>query len=145
MTVTLPGRELDTPKRARAYVTDFLREWNVSRDAVEMLTLAVSELATNAVTHVGHGTIAVRVTLTDDEALVSVTDGGLCGRPSARTGTGPDDEHGRGLALVEALVDRLVVRLYQETTEVLVAVALPGPVHDSSEGGADDDGARPHQ
>ncbi|MFD3480538.1 ATP-binding protein [Streptomyces sp. NPDC058695] len=145
--MTLPGRSYsrDTPRRARAYVRDFLREWNVPESVVEVLALAVSEFASNALAHVDHDTVDVRVSVTEDEAVVSVTDRGLSGLPTVSTETLPDDEHGRGLALVEALADRLEVLAHQQSTEVLAAVALPGHARDTGRGGtSDDDAPRAH-
>jgi anti-sigma regulatory factor (Ser/Thr protein kinase) len=73
------------------------------------LTLLASELAANAITHSksgeSGGTFTVRAWLSPgDYAWVEVTDhGGQWTEPKPGTEPNPDDEHGRGLAIVAAI------------------------------------------
>lgn len=69
-------------------------------DAVELM---VSELATNAISHV-HTSFEITVAQTGTEIRVEVRDHGG-GTPQKRS-PGPDIPHGRGLRIVEMLSDR---------------------------------------
>jgi two-component sensor histidine kinase len=72
-------------------------------DHTDLAELIVSELTTNALRH-GAGPITIRLTFTQEADLwLEVHDHGP-GRPIVREAT-PDDEQGRGLALLDALVD----------------------------------------
>lgn len=95
---------------ARGFVRDRMAEWaspSPEGHFVDDMMLVTSELVTNAVLH-GRGPIELSVALDDDIAEVTVTDTGG-GHPRLRPG---DDaaEHGRGLVLVDALVDDWGVR-----------------------------------
>ncbi|MFE4683956.1 ATP-binding protein [Streptomyces sp. NPDC056721] len=109
---------------ARAHTVDALREWQIDDDIVEALRLIVSELTTNAVVHTASRTIAITVSVTATEAIVTVTDQGLVGTPVARQAR-PEEEHGRGLALVEALATRWGSTPLVDGTQVEAAVTLP--------------------
>ncbi|WP_405634313.1 ATP-binding protein [Streptomyces sp. NBC_00056] len=109
---------------ARAHTVDALREWQIDDDIVEALRLIVSELVTNAVVHTASRTIEITVSVTATEAIVTVTDQGLCGTPVVRKAR-PEEEHGRGLALVEALATRWESTPLADGTRVEAAVALP--------------------
>jgi anti-sigma regulatory factor (Ser/Thr protein kinase) len=90
-----------SPRRARVFIARTLREWDCA-DIEDVAALLVSEVVTNAVTHVRSpavlsarydgGRVEVRV---EDRSDVL---------PKVRH-TGPDDESGRGLMLVDALAD----------------------------------------
>ncbi|MFD7818084.1 ATP-binding protein [Streptomyces sp. NPDC059785] len=92
--------------RARTLLREQTAAWKLGDEATETAVLLLSELVTNAYRHgrVSPGReIRVRCTLDDDRLRVLVTDanGTL---PAPRTAS-PDDESGRGLALVAALAD----------------------------------------
>ncbi|MFE2737306.1 ATP-binding protein [Streptomyces sp. NPDC059349] len=109
---------------ARAHAVDALREWQIDDDIVEALRLIVSELTTNAVVHTASRTIEITVSVTATEAIVTVTDQGLSGTPAARKAH-PEEEHGRGLALVEALATRWESSPLADGNQVEAAVTLP--------------------
>ena len=69
--------------------------------------VAFSELVTNSVLH-GAGPITVHARLMDRRLLCEVTD--RCVDLPMLLDAGPDDEHHRGLSLVEALTDDWWVR-----------------------------------
>ncbi|MFF1400446.1 ATP-binding protein [Streptomyces sp. NPDC058287] len=116
--------------RARAHTVDALREWKIDDTIVEALRLIVSELVTNAVVHTASRTIEITVSVTATEASVTVTDQGLFGTPVAREAR-PEEEHGRGLALVEALATRWASTPLADGHQVEAAIALPGQTADA--------------
>jgi anti-sigma regulatory factor (Ser/Thr protein kinase) len=88
---------------ARAAVRDRFVD-ALDRDDMSDLQLVVSELVANAFRH-GRGAIDVHVRHSGREVSGSVTDDGDGFRYALRGSTG-GDPHGRGLALVDALVTR---------------------------------------
>ncbi|MEV8319841.1 ATP-binding protein [Streptomyces sp. NPDC059900] len=122
----LPGHSERTPGEARAYVGLTLADWGVCEAVRADLQLIVSELATNAVTYTHSSEITVEITLTDDEAAVSVSDHGPHRRLHAQDAA-PDAEHGRGLLIVEALATRWEQsRADRGGTTVRALITLPG-------------------
>ncbi|WP_371629315.1 ATP-binding protein [Streptomyces sp. NBC_00341] len=91
-----------------------LRLWGLS-EVVDAAEICVSELAANVITHVGEGTPAtlvvemngthLRVALRDPDTRVLPT----------LVHAGPDDESGRGMALLDAVSDRWGVILGAES------------------------------
>jgi anti-sigma regulatory factor (Ser/Thr protein kinase) len=86
---------------SRRRVTDALVSWDAA-DLVERATLCVSEVVTNALEH-GRGPLELRVRLAADALHVEVHDSGRR-LPEPRDAL-PDDESGRGLAIVDAVSD----------------------------------------
>lgn len=102
---------------ARRFVRDRMLAWaSPSADGhfVDDLLVVTSELVTNAVLH-GRGPIELSVALDDAVAEVTVTDSGG-GHPRLRPDE-PNAEHGRGLVLVDALVDDWGVRRDDDSPE----------------------------
>ncbi|WP_283134198.1 ATP-binding protein [Rhizohabitans arisaemae] len=94
---------------ARAYARDLLAD-AVPATTLHDVTLAVSELVTNAVVHsdsgLPGGSVTVVVTL-GAAIRVEVTDAGCAGhRPEIARDVEPDATSGRGLRLVQALSAR---------------------------------------
>ncbi|MCP3819044.1 ATP-binding protein [Streptomyces sp. A3M-1-3] len=92
--------------RARALLGAQAREWKVSDELAGTAVLLLSELMTNACRHarVPPGReVWARCGLTDGTLRVEVLDANDV-LPQPRS-AGPDDESGRGLALVGALAD----------------------------------------
>ncbi|MFC4032892.1 ATP-binding protein [Streptomyces polygonati] len=93
-----------TVGRTRTLFIEQAKAWQLPRDTAETATLLLSELVTNAVRHsrVPGRQIGARFQLLSATVLrVEVSDAGN-GLPVLRR-SAPDDESGRGLALVEAL------------------------------------------
>lgn len=92
--------------RARALLAEQARAWKVPDEPAATAVLLLSELMTNAVRHarvpVGRE-IVTRCVLGGDLFRVEVIDANAA--PPCPRAAGPDDESGRGLALVEALSD----------------------------------------
>jgi len=93
--------ELSTPAAARCFVVESMRSAGV--DVGESVPVAVSELVTNSVLHVG-GTTRVSLLIDEHRLRVEVHDDDPT-LPVLRTPS-PDTVTGRGLLLVEALTDR---------------------------------------
>jgi anti-sigma regulatory factor (Ser/Thr protein kinase) len=88
--------------RARELVRKALSDWGLA-DHTNLAELIVSELTTNALRH-GAGPITLRLSYTSDRDLwLEVHDHGR-GRPVLQKTT-TDDEQGRGLALLDVLMD----------------------------------------
>lgn len=113
-TTSPPPREIDwllprTPRsvgRARSLLAEQARDWKVPDDVAGTAVLLLSELMTNAVRHgrvpVGRE-VEARCVLDGSVFRVEVADASDA-LPCPRE-AGPDDESGRGLALVELLAD----------------------------------------
>jgi two-component sensor histidine kinase len=86
---------------AREVVRKALVGWALSEYA-ELAELVVTELATNALRH-GAGPIDISLSFTGNELRTAVHDHGV-GRPVRRRTTA-DDEQGRGLELLDGLID----------------------------------------
>jgi anti-sigma regulatory factor (Ser/Thr protein kinase) len=85
---------------AREHARKALCDWGLGEHA-DLGELIVSELSTNAIRH-GDGPIQVRMSCDHGDLSVEVHDDGA-GRPVRGQAT-PDDEGGRGLALLDGLI-----------------------------------------
>ncbi|WP_443071541.1 ATP-binding protein [Streptomyces sp. WMMC940] len=95
------------PCHARQLVRHTLAEWLIPHDVLETAQLLVSELVTNAVTHAEGpvGLLLLRIRCAGRLVLrVEVTDTST--RLARRSNPTEQDEHGRGLELVQTLADR---------------------------------------
>ncbi|MFD8034874.1 ATP-binding protein [Streptomyces sp. NPDC059717] len=93
---------------ARRWATDLLTLWGVGADALDTATLVISELAANAVRY-GHAEMTIRLLQQTDRLYMCVTDSG--GPPASHPLVIPRElaEHGRGLAIIEALSETIEV------------------------------------
>lgn len=87
---------------ARRLTRARLDEWRLGGDAHDAAVLIVSELVTNAVVHTASARVVCELHCLDTRLRIAVQDQGhQPGGP--RLGAGADDEHGRGLLLVDAM------------------------------------------
>ncbi|HEY0559354.1 MAG: ATP-binding protein [Mycobacterium sp.] len=87
--------------QARHFLRDQARGWQLPAELTEVAVLLTSELVTNSLTH-GEGTVNLRAyRLAGGGVRVEVDDDGP-GVPRVRR-PDPDNEHGRGMALVDML------------------------------------------
>ncbi|WP_432172673.1 ATP-binding protein [Streptomyces sp. Tue6028] len=93
---------------ARHWTTDLLTRWGVSADDLDAAALVISELAANTVRY-GHAEMTVRLLQQADRLYLCVTDSGV--PLAAHRLVIPQElaEHGRGLAIVEALAETIEV------------------------------------
>lgn len=103
-------RSLDHSPRAagaaRRMVQESLDRLRVGDEDVDRIVLAVSELVTNAVEHaLPPLALHLRRDARGQEVWVGVSDGGPAPHGGPWTTSCADEEHGRGLGIVEALTD----------------------------------------
>jgi anti-sigma regulatory factor (Ser/Thr protein kinase) len=93
-------------------------------DRVARLTLAVNEIATNAIQH-GGGEAGVTIRVEDAKVVIEVQDGGP-GIPAGVTASLPEPEatHGRGLWLANQLCDEVHLRTGRGGTLIRLVMAL---------------------
>ncbi|MFF0161529.1 ATP-binding protein [Streptomyces sp. NPDC005263] len=106
--LTLPGHDRASAGVARRHVRDTARSWGLPSGATDDLETITGELVANAVEHSGSHAITITCALSARSATVSVTDGGG-GRQmpvAPAVPPPPDQEHGRGLLITDALADR---------------------------------------
>lgn len=101
------GHDVNSPARARALVRELMTTAGEQRrtDVVADAMLVVQELVSNAVMHGTpdrRGDIEVSGRIDHGDVVLSVVDGGTSGTVEALPFT-PEDDHGRGLAIVAAL------------------------------------------
>lgn len=107
--LTLPGRDRASARTARRRVRDTARAWGLLPGTVDDLETITGELVANALEHSDSQTVTVTCALTAGPVTISVTDEGtgytrVAAAPATRPG--PEQEHGRGLLITEALATR---------------------------------------
>ena len=109
LALTLPRDEQTVPV-ARHIVRNAMEQVGVEPDCVYDFELALSEACTNVLLHSGPGDqYVVRLDMEDEIGRIRVIDVGH-GFDSARLRAGvplPEAERGRGVGLMQALVDRV--------------------------------------
>ncbi|KPC67693.1 ATPase [Streptomyces sp. NRRL WC-3753] len=95
-----------SPSQARRLTRARLSGWAVCEDTCDTAALVVSELVTNAIVHTASRHIVCELHDADDLVRIAVRDEGCApGQPHPSESQQPEDEHGRGLLLVDALCD----------------------------------------
>ncbi|CAL9594853.1 ATP-binding protein [Streptomyces sp. Tu 3180] len=93
-----------SPAQARRLTRARLTGWSVCEDTCDTAALIVSELVTNAIVHTASSHIVCELHDGDGLVRIAVQDEGCApGRPRANTRQRPEEEHGRGLLLVDTL------------------------------------------
>jgi anti-sigma regulatory factor (Ser/Thr protein kinase) len=94
-----------SPAQARRLARARLTHWSVCEDTCDTATLVISELVTNALVHTSSSHIVCELHDGDDLVRIAVRDQGrVPGEPCPAPQRG-EDEHGRGLLIVDALCD----------------------------------------
>ncbi|MCF0095024.1 ATP-binding protein [Micromonospora sp. MH99] len=106
----------------RAFVCAGAVARGLPADRVELLALAVSELATNTLQHTSDGG-RVRLWAEGDQLFCDVVDRGPA-RAFGRVMPAADAVRGRGLAIVEQICDEVAVLTASEGTVVRIRLAL---------------------
>ncbi|MET7567046.1 ATP-binding protein [Streptomyces sp. NPDC005492] len=104
-TFRIPKKRSHVPA-ARQRLRKTLADWGIPAELADSVTLLANELVTNAVTHcrIPYAEIEVALTLDEPELVLQVSDPDRDRLPQPHDST-PDEEGGRGLALVAALAD----------------------------------------
>ncbi|MGX9891183.1 ATP-binding protein [Streptomyces sp. NPDC002276] len=118
------AESLRSPATARHYTSGHLAKWGVPGDQIATVEHIVSELATNAVRHSPGRSFRLIVTITAGRVVITVLDSGRY-QPLASHTADPDEEGGRGLALIEALADEWGQYAHRGINAVYAAVRLP--------------------
>ena len=93
---------VETPAAVRRFLRDTLQTWKLDGFG-EVTELLTSELVTNVVLHVGEPMTVRAVREQPGLFRIEVTDPSMT--PPQMKCAGPDDEKGRGLAIVDAMAD----------------------------------------
>ena len=97
---TLPGQPASVA-RARCFVRITAAMWRLSADTVAEVELCMSELVSNAVTHTVSRRVHCRLWSARGVLVLEVDDEGPRELPRPESAA-EDDEHGRGMLLVES-------------------------------------------
>ncbi|MFF4142857.1 ATP-binding protein [Streptomyces sp. NPDC001698] len=112
-----------SPARARRLTRTRLTGWSVCEDTCDAAALVVSELVTNAIVHTASRQIVCELQDEDELVRIAVRDEGCAPgepQPSPRR---PEEEHGRGLLLVDAMC--LAWGAQEQGTGLVVWAELP--------------------
>ena len=122
---TLPGRP-ESVAAARRFVRITAAMWKLSADTIADVELCMSELVSNAVTHTASLRVHCRLWSARGVLFIEVDDEDR-GRQPELGSTGEEDEHGRGMLLIETFATAwgTVPRLGFAGKTVWAALLLP--------------------
>ncbi|MER5541839.1 ATP-binding protein [Streptomyces sp. NPDC002589] len=89
--------------QARRLTRARLSGWSVCADTCDSAALVISELVTNAIVHTASSRVVCELHDHDDTVRIAVRDWGCAPGEPHPSPARPDEEHGRGLLLVDAL------------------------------------------
>ncbi len=92
-----------SPAQARRLTRARLTGWSVCEDTCDSAALVVSELVTNAIVHTASRRVVCELHDGEDLVRIAVRDEGCAPGEPQPSPQGPEEEHGRGLILVDAL------------------------------------------
>jgi serine/threonine-protein kinase RsbW len=116
--LVLPREEHSIPV-ARHVCRHALRDVGVEPDCGADIEIALSEACTNALKHAGPGSeYQVHLSIDDGRCAITIADAGR-GFDGRSSRSNPADERGRGIELMEALVDRVKFEVKPETGTIV--------------------------
>lgn len=127
-----------SPAQARRLTRARLTGWSVCEDTCDTAALVISELVTNAIVHTASTHVVCELHDHDDLVRIAVRDEGCAPgehHPSPRR---PEEEHGRGLLLIDALCRAWGAQ--ESGAGLLVWAELPRGASDAENTGAAFDG-----
>ncbi|MEU2055690.1 ATP-binding protein [Streptomyces bungoensis] len=92
-----------SPAQARRLTRARLTGWSVCADTCDTAALVISELVTNAIVHTASSRVVCELHDHDDMLRIAVHDEGCAPGEPHPSPQRPEEEHGRGLLLVDAL------------------------------------------
>ncbi|MFE0510394.1 ATP-binding protein [Streptomyces sp. NPDC058964] len=92
-----------SPAQARRLTRARLTGWSVCADTCDTAELVMSELVTNAIVHTASSRVVCELHDHDDTVRIAVRDEGCAPGEPHPSPQRPEEEHGRGLLLVDAL------------------------------------------
>ncbi len=129
----LPCRS-EAVRTVRALLRRDLERWQVSEEVADSIQLAIAEAVTNAVVHGSWGqresVLVVRWSLVDGLFTFSVQDRGPAldnSRAAMSRRAHPSQNRGRGLYVMHAVMDRVVVDSGLNGTRILLEKAVDAP------------------
>ncbi|WP_435847726.1 ATP-binding protein [Streptomyces fumanus] len=132
-----------SPAQARRLTRARLTNWAVCEDTCDTAALVVSELVTNAVVHTASRHIVCELQDGADLVRIAVRDEGCApGQPHPSSRDQPEEEHGRGLLLVDALCHSWGAQ--EHGPGLLVWAELPRRADGSQDTGAAQDTGEPY-
>jgi anti-sigma regulatory factor (Ser/Thr protein kinase) len=104
-TFRIPKRRQHVPA-ARQRIRKVLADWGITGEVADSVVLSANELVTNSVTHcrVSYAQVEVTLALDGPVLMLEVSDPDSDRLPRPHT-SGPEEEGGRGLALVAGLAE----------------------------------------
>jgi serine/threonine-protein kinase RsbW len=103
--LALPREALSVPV-IRKVLGDALRGLGVSQDCIADILVAASEACTNVIEHAETASdFEVAAFIDDDNCVLKIVDNGRGFRDVPTRQSGPDDESGRGIKIMRALLD----------------------------------------
>ncbi|MER7728495.1 ATP-binding protein [Streptomyces sp. NPDC096323] len=117
--VWLPAEAVSVPL-ARRFTTAVVKLWKVGGELLEDAELVVSELVGNATTH-GRCDLTVRLRL-DANGLLHITVVDRGDEPESAASPPTDDEHARGMHIIQALAARMYVTRQSRSRHTLVVL-----------------------
>lgn len=92
-----------SPAQARRLTRARLTGWSVCEDTCDTAALVISELVTNAIVHTASSRVVCELYDGDERVRIAVRDEGCTPGEPHPSPQRPEEEHGRGLLLIEAL------------------------------------------
>jgi hypothetical protein len=92
-----------SPAQARRLTRARLTGWSVCADTCDTAALVISELVTNAIVHTASSRVVCELHDHDDTVRIAVRDEGCAPGEPHPSPQRPEEEHGRGLLLVDAV------------------------------------------
>jgi serine/threonine-protein kinase RsbW len=122
-TLTLPA-EVESVPTARSICQANLKLLRVNQGSIDDVSLALTEACANVAKHAGGHRYQVRMTIDDDLCVIEVIDNGVGFDPGSVPAPDPDDllSDGRGLLLMESLVDQLAFTRREGSTGTVVCL-----------------------
>ncbi|MGW9438061.1 ATP-binding protein [Streptomyces sp. NPDC055607] len=113
----------------RRWASDALSTWRLGTEESDAALLVVGELASNAARY-GRSELSVLLALTTTELRIEVSDRGEAGRAGPPRDEPAEDEHGRGLGIVELLSTDVAMTCGEDGWRTRAHLPVGAPLRD---------------